>query len=308
MYCKKCGFKLSPEAKACPECGFPVDGRCEKKLKLNWLFWLGSVFVACAVLFFVFQCISAYREPEIAGVFLSLGGLMALVIAAPGIFFIWRSQKVAAKDLRYQPLEAQSKKNVHHCSVHASQLSCCYCGKRFASREWPVGGDKYHFSVEKTAGEFGTNINCACEHCGESNYIVWDEALEVKPLISVQNKINAELKSWSAGLFIMGGISLILSDVLNPVWGFWLIGIALIALIFRKPGVFLLIGCSLFVVGLMNLSLFMEEFHWANLVWGVLGGFQLYWGYQECRNYRIFRTMLQAEKQNKELDSGSLAG
>ncbi len=91
--------------------------------------------------------------------------------------------------------------------------------------------------------------------------------------------IKKELISWGYGLIIIGIISIVLADFLDPIWGGILIVLGILTLIIQQRGMFIVIGIGLLLAGIMNII--GGEFGG----WTVFGFFQLYWGAQEISKF-----------------------
>ena len=207
------------------------------KIKKNWLFWLGGVFVASGIYFLLNFSSRAITEPEIAGTFLISGALICLILAAPGAFLIWRSQKVPAEDLSYQPLSVP---------VYDDNriLSCRQCDKQFQPLSWPLKGDKIPYTIEGYPEPMTGEMNWKCQDCGEVNYVVWQDNPGKVITLKKPKTLEHSLMSWGISLIVMGVISIVFTTVLSQIWGFVLIILGILALTVRKPGMLIAIGCS----------------------------------------------------------------
>jgi hypothetical protein len=112
------------------------------------------------------------------------------------------------------------------------------------------------------------------------------------PLTPAQTKqeLKNELKKWGFGLVVTGALSIFMPEFLNPVWGALLILLGILSFVIRKCGMFIVIGCGLLLVGLMNIFAGIESIGWS--VFGVL---QIIWAIQEFRRYARYRTLLRQE-------------
>jgi hypothetical protein len=118
------------------------------------------------------------------------------------------------------------------------------------------------------------------------------EDISAEPAYSAaRQEMETELRKWGVGLCAIGGISILLSGFLDPVWGGALIVLGLLSFVIRKSGMFIVFGCVLLLAGLMNLlGGGLESGGWA--IFGVL---QVFWGVQEFRRFAKFHTMLREE-------------
>lgn len=238
-----------------------------RRIKRNWLFWLGSVFVVAGVYFILNFCIRAIREPEIAGTLLMSGAFICLILAVPGLFLVWRSQKVAEEDLRYQPLKAPVLDDNRI-------LTCEQCGKGFQPQVWPLKGDEIPYTVQRDLDPKAGVPSWKCQDCGEINYIVWETNPGKLVKLKKPETMEQTLKSWGASFIIMGIISVVLGEVFSQVWGFVLIILGILSLAIRKPGMLIALGCCVLLAGILNLL------PPNTIIWAGLGILQIYWGIQ----------------------------
>jgi hypothetical protein len=105
-------------------------------------------------------------------------------------------------------------------------------------------------------------------------------------------EMETELRKWGIALCVIGGISILLSGFLDPVWGVMLIVLGLLSLVVRKCGMFIVFGCVLILAGIMNLT----SGGPGGSVWGFFGIFQVLWGIQEFKRFGTFRKLLAAER------------
>ena len=88
-----------------------------------------------------------------------------------------------------------------------------------------------------------------------------------------------QLRSWGIGLIIMGALSLAISQYLNQAWGIALLALGIVTLLVRKRVMFLAIGASLMVAGILNLLV-------SGLGgWALFAALQIIWGIQVMRSY-----------------------
>ena len=122
------------------------------------------------------------------------------------------------------------------------------------------------------------------------------ENMSAEPRYSpVRQEMEAELKKWGIGLCAIGGLSVLLSGFLDPVWGVILIVLGGLSFVVRKCGMFIVFGCVLLLAGIMNLT----SGGSGGSMWAVFGIFQVLWGLQEFQRFGKFRKMLAAERQTR---------
>lgn len=243
-----------------------------RRIKRNWLFWFGVVFVVAGVYFMFNFSIRAIKEPTIAGTFLISGAFFCLVLAVPGAFLVWRSQKVNEADLRYQPLNAPVLDDNR-------SLSCRHCSKQYQPRRWPLKGDEIPYTIEKDSQSKDGEMNWECQDCGEVNYIVWQEKPGKIIALKKPETLEQSLKSWGIGLITMGVISIVFTEVFSQIWGAVLIILGILSLTIPKRGMQLAIGCSIILAGLLNILLP------GLILWTAFGFLQIYWGITLCIEY-----------------------
>jgi hypothetical protein len=66
-------------------------------------------------------------------------------------------------------------------------------------------------------------------------------------------EMRKDLQGWGFGLIIVGIASLIFHNFLDPVWGVIIIIIGIITLAVQSRGMYIVIGISLIIVGLLNM-------------------------------------------------------
>lgn len=250
-----------------------IDVRSEpRKIKRNWLFWLGSVFVVAGVYFILNFCIRAIKEPEIAGTLLMSGAFICLILAVPGLFLVWRSQKVPEEDLRYQRIKTPVLDDNRI-------VSCQQCGKEFLPQVWPLGGDEIPYTIQKDLDPKAGIPSWKCQDCGEVNYIVWETDPGKLVKLKKPETMEQTLKSWGTSFIIMGILSVVLGEVFSQVWGIVLIILGILSLTIRKPWMLIALGCTVLLAGILNLL------PPSAIIWAGLGILQIYWGIQLILKY-----------------------
>ena len=92
-------------------------------------------------------------------------------------------------------------------------------------------------------------------------------------------EVGKQLRSWGIGLIIMGALSFAMPQFLNRVWGIALATLGIVTLLVRKRIMFLAIGASLLVAGILNVQA-------SGLGgWALFAVLQVFWGIQVMRNY-----------------------
>lgn len=111
-----------------------------------------------------------------------------------------------------------------------------------------------------------------------------DSALKIQDWLAenAASNLSKQIQS-SGGMFILVGIAhIVLSGVLDPVWGALIIGLGGLNLAVKRPGMFIINGLVLMAVGVLNLAGAAAS---GGGFWGPLGFFQIAWGLQEIRKY-----------------------
>ena len=93
--------------------------------------------------------------------------------------------------------------------------------------------------------------------------------------------MSQELAGWGAGLLIIG-IGHLFIPMLAYEWGLVLIPLGVASLIVRKRFMFIVIGASLILVGLLNL---VGTLAGGVGAWTAFGALQIYWGIKEIRKF-----------------------
>jgi len=93
--------------------------------------------------------------------------------------------------------------------------------------------------------------------------------------------INKYCKQVGLILIGLGILHIILSEFLDAYWGVLIIVIGVIALLYRRRSIILVVGIALIVVGLLNILGSYD----VNVFWSIFGILQIVWGIQELRRY-----------------------
>jgi len=110
----------------------------------------------------------------------------------------------------------------------------------------------------------------------------------VNSLIEEMNDFNLlirkELRYWGVGLIISGIIHLILYEYLDPIWGVIIIVVGVLALLYQKREMFVVLGAGMLLAGVGNIAsgMLSESF------WSSYGLLQLYWGYKEIKKFKLY--------------------
>ncbi len=128
-----------------------------------------------------------------------------------------------------------------------------------------------------------------CPECGTALILEDGEASIPVDTEDVQTCLKKDLQGWGIGLIVVGIISILVSDFLDPLWGAGLIVVGLLAFLIQKRGMFILLGVILLLAGVMNI---LNGLYGESTGWGALGCLQIYWGIQEIRKYWKYGSVL----------------
>ncbi len=90
--------------------------------------------------------------------------------------------------------------------------------------------------------------------------------------------MHKDLKGWCIALIILGAVSIVFSEFLDPIWGGVLIAAGIAGFFIRRRGMFIAYGVVLLLAGVLNIL----SGHPGWLVFGVL---QVWWAVQEFRKF-----------------------
>lgn len=93
--------------------------------------------------------------------------------------------------------------------------------------------------------------------------------------------MEEDLRSWGIGLIVMGGLHFVI-PFLATEWGMILIPMGLMSLFIKRRGMFIVIGLSLIIVGLLNIFGSLKV---GVGFWPIYGTFQIYWGIKEIAKF-----------------------
>lgn len=101
--------------------------------------------------------------------------------------------------------------------------------------------------------------------------------------------MKRDLRNWGIGLILIGIVSIVLSQSLDPVWGGILIALGLVTLFVRHRGMYIAIGMGLLLAGIMNITGSIQAELAAGREWfsgwALFGLFQVFLGIQEIRKF-----------------------
>ncbi len=92
--------------------------------------------------------------------------------------------------------------------------------------------------------------------------------------------MRRDLRNWGIGLIGIGIVSIVFSEILDPIWGGLLILLGVLTLIIRQRGMYIAIGIGLLLAGVMNIVAVGKFGGWM-----VFGLFQIFIGIQEIRKF-----------------------
>ena len=104
--------------------------------------------------------------------------------------------------------------------------------------------------------------------------------------------MSQDLKSWGVALIIMGALHFVV-PLLAPVWGMVIIPLGILTLVICHRVMFIFIGVSLVLVGLLNIIGTLE----ANTVgfWTAMGVFQIFLGLKEMIKFAKYGPTVQEQ-------------
>ena len=107
------------------------------------------------------------------------------------------------------------------------------------------------------------------------------------PAVFDLENMKKQLRSWGIVLIILGVIHIAASNILDPVWGGGIIATGILNLIIMKRGMFIVNGCALVLVGVLNIigNVGAKQISF----WILLGVMQIVWGIQEIRKFSKFK-------------------
>ncbi len=94
--------------------------------------------------------------------------------------------------------------------------------------------------------------------------------------------MQKDLRSMGIGMLIIGVLSLILSSILDPIWGIILIGLGILNLIIKNRMMYIVNGVALVAVGLLNIITIVYS---STPLWILFGVMQIIWGVSEIKKF-----------------------
>jgi hypothetical protein len=106
-------------------------------------------------------------------------------------------------------------------------------------------------------------------------------------------EMKKDIAGWGAGLIIMGILSFVLSQYLDPVWGALIIVLGIVNLAVKKRGMYIANGVALITIGILNIVSTMLTFL-NNPVqfFAIYGCLQIYWGIKELVKFRKYGKLI----------------
>jgi hypothetical protein len=106
-------------------------------------------------------------------------------------------------------------------------------------------------------------------------------------------KVRKDLRNWGIGLIVIGVVSLIFSNFLNPTWGGLIIATGVLFILIRKPGLYIIGAVLLILAGLYNILI-------GSLGgWSIFGLFQIGLGISEGIKFIGFTKQSNKEGQRR---------
>ena len=155
------------------------------------------------------------------------------------------------------------------------RLPCPSCGTEARS------GDRFCRScgVALEAEKNGSERNLeAAQHARLSDDM---EASESE--IPIREAMKKDLRAWGIGMIIIGAVSIVLSGLLDPVWGVLLIIAGVLSLSILHRGMYIALGVVLFLAAAGNI------FFGGLGLWTLFGALQVFWGVQQIRKFSKYK-------------------
>lgn len=123
----------------------------------------------------------------------------------------------------------------------------------------------------------------------------------------MNHELITDIKGWGIALIVWGIISLIASGFLDSQWGIITIIIGAMCLFNQDKKMYLLIGTSLLVVGIMNIIwLLFSDVSGSNYAWPIIGIIQIVLGITQFKKY--FSVKSNGTENQKKKEGGSRWG
>ena len=100
----------------------------------------------------------------------------------------------------------------------------------------------------------------------------------------IENELSKDLKNWGIGLLIMGFLHQII-PFLSSEGGKVIIGIGVLVCLIRHRAMYILLGLSLIVIGVLN---FLGGLQINSVFWLIFGCFQVYLGIKEMGKFKKY--------------------
>ena len=147
---------------------------------------------------------------------------------------------------------------------------------------------------ETEAGRDATECPCSYRFgSGGPNAVATQLAPEGATTETTAAEMRRELAQWGMGFIAFGTVCILPFKFFDPVWGAMLIAIGVLTLLIRRRGMFIVIGATILLAGLLNIldtlvSLATGAGASSLGFWAVFGAFQLYWGVKEIRKFKWY--------------------
>ncbi|MBI2171477.1 MAG: hypothetical protein HYU30_05585 [Chloroflexi bacterium] len=163
-----------------------------------------------------------------------------------------------------------------------NELNCPDCGKPFGSQpalSWHQGSvHGAGHDVRETTLEARKQGLPPEEEVRPVDQNAHDKLADAQGGQPTREEMRSELRGWGIGLIAIGVAQYFL-PFLDPLWAFVVAPLGALSLFLAHRGLFIAIGATLVVVGLLNI--FVGGFGG----WTVYGAAQIYWGVQEVRKF-----------------------
>ena len=157
--------------------------------------------------------------------------------------------------------------------VRRETAKCRFCGTQTAIPDSAIDTSENPLSVDTTVAE-----EAQAETLSETDGM---EGAEGKVSDAyTQESMKKDLRGWGIWLIILGFIHFAFAGLLDPVWGAIIIVIGILNLCIQRRGMFIVNGCALVLVGIMNIAA-------GGGLWAVFGVLQIIWGSKEIKKYSL---------------------
>jgi hypothetical protein len=107
------------------------------------------------------------------------------------------------------------------------------------------------------------------------------------------------IRGWGCGLILWGAVSMLLPNLFDSRWGIGLIVLGILNLLIIHRALFIVNGLILIAVGIWN-SFDATSSMPPNIIWTVLGIFQIGWGVQELTKFSKYRNTKKEKPEEKK--------